>query len=104
MAARPCVDRSIQEARLLMSTTISEILIAEGRQPVEFEGRLVYGRWPLEVEEGEKLILQLQFNRIDLRQAVSLKISEGTVEVDGTTGKYIILWCDEAPPRVEVVC
>jgi hypothetical protein len=87
-----------------MTRTISDILMAERRQPIEYDGRSVYGRFPLEVQEKQRLVLRLQFNRPDLRQAVSVKIEKGTIELDEQQMKGVMLWCDTAPPEVELVC
>jgi hypothetical protein len=87
-----------------MSRTISETIMAERRQPIEFAGRLVYSQWPLEVHEGQILLLRLQCNRQEIKQAIGLKIDHGKIEVDGDEEKHFRLWCEAAPPQITVVC
>ncbi len=84
--------------------TISDMFLEQKRQPIDYEGLCVYSRWPMSVRNEDRVVVELTFRAADLRQAVELKIKPGTVELEGLRATHFILWADEAPPTVPVLC
>jgi hypothetical protein len=99
-----------------MPPTLSERFIKARTQPIEFEGKLVYSKWPLPVYPKQIVYLYFINTRTDIRQGISLDIKKGAMELreQGAVGFFseidrqrmrrAILWCDTDPPRMEVRC
>lgn len=79
---------------------LSEVFAAARSSRIEWDGPL-YGLYPLPAESSAlRLSFLSQSSR--LRQGIRLKISGGTLVVNGHTARDLVLWEDTPPSEVEV--